>query len=110
MHMTDKRKSFVFPAQYRNCFSAQKVINQNSHWHGDVRFSWPEDNFLPPRWRHCLFLTYNCMDNPIFSLHVTFETCCKRKLKTGKIQDREHFKILVSKHSLIKAMHHLVFY
>ena len=33
-------------------------INQsNGHWHGDARFSWLEDNDLPPRCRHCIFLT-----------------------------------------------------
>ena len=42
--------------------------------------------------------------------HKTFETDFKTYLKTEKIQDREHFKIFVSKYSLIKAMHHLVFY
>ena len=52
-HRMDKRKSFVFAKQYRNYFSrrinagAQKLTNQNGHWHGDARFSWLEDNDLP---------------------------------------------------------------
>ena len=77
---------------------AQKLTNQNSHWHGDARFSWPEDNDLPLRCRRCLFLTCSYRDNPFF-----FTQCdiFKTYLKTGKIQDREHFEILGSKHSLI---------
>ena len=44
------------------------------------------------------------------SLNATYETCSETKLKTGQIQDREHFEILDSKHSSIKAMHRLVIY
>ena len=35
----------------------EKLTNQNSCWQSYVRFSWPEDNEIPPRCRHCLFLT-----------------------------------------------------
>ena len=42
--------------------------------------------------------------------NVTSGTCSKTWLKTGQIQDWEHFEILGYKRSLIKAMHHLVFY
>ena len=69
----DKRKSLVFARQYRNSFSRRintlvpkKQPNQNCHWHSDARFSWLENNDLPPRCRHYLFLTRSYRDNPIF--------------------------------------------
>ena len=76
----DKRKSFIFPRQYRNSFlthCCQKLTNQNNNWHGDTQFSWLKDNDLPPCCRHCLFLTHSYRKNPIFSLNVTSETCSK---------------------------------
>ena len=68
----DQRRSLVFPRQYRNCFSkdyrsaAQKLTNQNSRWHSNARFSWPEENDLPQHCRHCLFLTCSYRDYPVF--------------------------------------------
>ena len=41
---------------------------------------------------------------------ITFETCSGIFRKTGKVQDKKHFEILCYKNSLMKAMHHLVFY
>ena len=59
--------------------------------------------------RHYLCLTCSYRDNPFFSLNVTSETSSKTYPKTEKKkQDREDFYVLGSKHSLIKAMHHLV--
>ena len=45
---------------------AQKLTNRNSHWHGEVQFSWPEDNELPTLSKHCLFLTCSHRDNLFF--------------------------------------------
>ena len=92
----NKRKSFVFARQCRNFFSRRinallprnqpiKTTNQNRH--GDVRFSWLEDDDLPPCCRHCLLLTCSYRDNPTFSRNVTPETCSETKLKTRQIQD-----------------------
>ena len=67
----------------------------------DAQFSWPEDSELPPRCRHCLFLTCSYRDNPVFLLTVTSEACSETWLKAGQIQDREHFEIVGSKYSLI---------
>ena len=57
-------KKMLLLKDYRS--AAQKLTNQNNSWHRNVRFSWPEDNDLPPRCRHYLFLTCSYRDNPAF--------------------------------------------
>ena len=74
MHRMDKHKSFVFARQYINCFSRRinPLVRRNQpiktavgivmhDFHG-----LNEDNELPQRCRHCLFLTCSYRDNPIF--------------------------------------------
>ena len=40
-------------------FWCSEINQSRHHWRGDARFSWSEDNDLPVRCRHCLFLIYS---------------------------------------------------
>ena len=78
----DKGNFFVFAIEITSLkgltlWCPESNQNQNGHWHGDARFSWIENEDLPPRYRHCLFLTRSYKDNPIFSCNGTPETCSK---------------------------------
>ena len=101
----DKRKSFVFPRQYRNCLSrtinalllknqpirtAVGIVIHDFHGLKAITFHHVAD---------IAYFWFAVMEIIQFlSLNVAFENCCKTKLKTGQIQERECFEILGSKH------------
>ena len=92
---------------------APTLTNESSHWHGDARFSWLEDNDLLLRCRHCLFLTCSCRDYPIFSRNVTCDTCSNRpggeegngppEGKFMKLSGKVNFRVLSSKLNAMRA-------
>ena len=113
-HRMDKRKSFVFPRQYRPCFSPR--INQCSASGnepiktavGTVMHDFYGLNTMTFHHVADILISDFQLSNFLHSMQHLKPVL--KRLKTGQIQDREHFEILGSKHSFIKVMYHLVFY
>ena len=106
----DKRASFVFPDSIEIA-----SLEESTLWFPELNQSKHDFHGLKPMTFHPVvdivyfWLTVTEIIQ-FFLLNVTPETCSKTKLKTGQIQDREHFEILASIRSLIEAMYHLVFH
>ena len=96
-----QRKSFVFARQYGDHFSRRKLTCQNGHWHGNVQFSWREENDIPLRCRSCLFLTCRTEIIQFFFTHLTGPAEPVRPLRPWSDQKSCH---LWSKPSIFRVL------
>ena len=80
---------------------AQKLINQNGHWHGDARFSFSKDTDLRLRYRYCSFLKCGYADNSVLPPNVVYGTRSKTVENKQTYPSGGTFPNLGSKHSLI---------